>query len=88
MKGVSHARLIRTDTAHLNRVLGIRRTTFSERRSDEGDDMISAGKDVVANQPWVSVDDEVSAKFTGFFASLHELGRRQLLRKITLYWLC
>ena len=50
--------------------------------------MISAGKDVVANQPCVSVDDEVSAKFTGFFASLHELGRRQLLRKITLYWLC
>jgi len=86
MEGISHARLIRTDTAHLNSVLGIRRTTFSERWSNEGDDMISAGKDEVANQPLVSVDDEVSAEFFGFFVSSHELCRRQVT-KITPYGL-
>ena len=48
--------------------------------------MVSAGKDEVANQPLVSVDDEVSAKFFRFFVSSHELCRRQIT-KITSYGL-
>ena len=80
MKGICHARLVRADAAHLNGVLGIRRTAFSKRWSDEGDDMIPARKDEVANQSFISVDDEVSAKFFGFFVPSHEFCGRQITK--------
>ena len=74
MKGISHATTIDQEGRSTFERHSIR-TTCSEGWSNEGDDMISAGKNEVANQPLVSVDDEVSAEV---FVSSHELCRKQV----------
>ena len=38
--------------------------------------MVSSGEDKVANETFVSINDEVATKFFGFFVVLNQLGRR------------
>lgn len=46
--------------------------------------MVSSGEDKIANETLVSVDDEVTTEFFGFFVVLDQLGRRHAF-KITPY---
>ena len=73
VEGIRDARLVGTDATDLDGVGGIGGTTVNEGRSDEGNDMMSTGEDEVANETFVAVDYEVSAKLLGFFMVLHEI---------------
>lgn len=70
---VSATRLVRSDAADLNGVRSVGRSSRSEGVSDEGDDVVSAGKDEVADETLVAVDDEVPAELFGFLFSSHKL---------------
>jgi hypothetical protein len=43
----------------------------------EGSDVIPTRKNEIANETFISIDDEVSPKFFGFFVAPHEFRRRQ-----------
>jgi hypothetical protein len=47
-----------------------------ERWAVESNDVIPPRKDEIANETFISVDNEVSSKFFGFFMVPHEFHRR------------
>ena len=58
------------------------RATALKRGTVESNDVIPARKDKIANETFISVDDEISAKFFRFFVMSHEF-RRMHGAKIT-----
>jgi hypothetical protein len=61
----------------LNGIRRIGRTTALERGAVESNGMIPTRKNEIANETFISIDNEVSSKFFGFFVVLHEFRRRQ-----------
>jgi hypothetical protein len=43
-----------------------------EGRAVKSNDVIPTRKDEIANETFISIDDEVSSKFFGFFMAPHE----------------
>jgi hypothetical protein len=60
----------------LNGIRSVRRATGLERWAVESNDVIPPRKDEIANETFISVDNEVSSKFFGFFMVPHEFHRR------------
>ena len=67
MECVCDASLVRAYAAYLNGMWCVGRTPGLEGRAVEGDDMMPAGENKIANETLISVDDEISAEFFGFF---------------------
>ena len=76
MQSVGDTGLIGSNATYLNGLGCIGRATVCERRSNKGNDVISAGKDEVTDETFVSVDDEISAEFFWFLVVLHKFCRR------------
>jgi hypothetical protein len=53
----------------------IGRAAALEGGTVECNDVIPAGKNKIANETFISVDNKVSAKFFGFFMMFHKLRR-------------
>ena len=87
MECVCHASLVWAYATYLNGMWCVRRATALEGRAVEGNDMIPAGEDKVSNKTLISVDDEVSAEFFGFFVVSDKFCRRHG-SKITTDRLC
>lgn len=62
MERVCERGLVATDTSDLGSERGVTRSSLGERRSEEGDDVVTAGEDEVSDNLLVSVDDEVTSK--------------------------
>jgi hypothetical protein len=69
---VCNTSLIWAYATYLNGIRCVGRTTTLEGRAVESDDVIPTRKDEIANETFISIDDEVSSKFFGFFMAPHE----------------
>jgi hypothetical protein len=69
---VCNTSLIWAYATYLNGIRCVGRTTTLEGGAVESDDVIPTRKDEIANETFISIDDEVSSKFFGFFMAPHE----------------
>ena len=76
MQSVGDTGLIGSNATYLNGLGCIGRATVCERRSNKGNDVISAGKDEVTDETFVSVDDEIASKLFWFFMMADQLSGR------------
>lgn len=60
MQSVGDGSLVRTNTTDLTSILRVCRSTLDEGRANETNRMVSAGKNKVSDDLFVSVHDEVT----------------------------
>lgn len=56
----------------MNGIWCVGMTTTLEGGAVESNDVIPTGKNEIANETFISIDDEVSSEFFGFFMTFHE----------------
>lgn len=76
MECVCHASLVWAYATYLNGMWCVGRATTLEGSAVQGDGMIPAGENKIANKTLISVDNEVSAEFLRFFVVSDEFCRR------------
>jgi hypothetical protein len=69
---VCNTSLIWAYATYLNGIWCVGRTTTLEGGAVESNDVIPTRKNEVANETFISIDNEVSSKFFGFFMAIHE----------------
>lgn len=80
MEGIRDGGLIGSNGADLDAEFAVAWSSVAERRANEGEDVISTRDDEVADETFVSVDDEIAAPFLRFFVMRDELSRREAVQ--------